>query len=202
MNKELKPSRWRYVPCVFAGLLVAGCVAYFNLALWDYPYFYISWDWGWPLLYRQQGYTLYGGNIPDTLSRDTIYYGALAANIAIGVVMTVLAAWGVNHLQKINRSLFRVHLQTIFLLTLVFGALMFLNAHAREQARANTGVARFYGWPHEAVVWMAEYDWLGDWLNPAWINVCKNSFVALYALFLVTLASESWLAWRARRTKS
>lgn len=193
MIVEEKRSPWRYLTPTLAAVLVAGSVAYFNLTLREYPYIVGWWDYGWPQLYRQKGYDIWRGGITS----DEISYGALWANIATGAVLAAVAAWGGLHLQKINRSLFRVHLQTILFLVLTIGTFMLLNSRVREFIGV-TNEIRVYGWPHDALTSWKEKDQQGAW-PVCWLNVAKNAFVALYTLFLVTLASESWLAWRTRK---
>lgn len=69
---------------------------------------------------------------------------------------------------------------------------MLLNTRVREYTLRPRDIAA-YGWPYYAVA-----TWNNSW-NQCSLNIAKNAFVALYILFLVTLASETWLAWRSAK---
>lgn len=201
MDDGLKQSTSKYWPRIVAAGVVLGCVVYFNLTQWQYPYFALSWEWGWPRIHRTEFVIIRGGNQPSYPSGDKVCHFSLVVNFLIGTVLTVTAFWGVGRLQFINKHGFRFHLTTALLLMLCSGILLWLNLRpTRLDSRWDH--INVYGWPSEAVGAALSYSEFEHSFQVVKGSLAQNIFVALYSLFLIVVFCESWIAWRTRRLSS
>jgi hypothetical protein len=199
MNDIKTLSRRQYVPSVLAATLVLVCLAVFN-------FYRETFSTTGLILYRR----LPGWPVSDDLIFLDFYVIpeafnwledrqriSVVFNLLFAVVMAGFAFIGVRQLQRANGRLFRIHLQTVLILTLTMAGFLYLNT---EQKASWAYPSLYSGWPHAAVFTESTND--SSFTQFRWLAVAKNIFVALYGCFAVWIICESWIAWRARKTKS